>query len=398
MKKVILINIIVTLLLISIFDVATFFLLPASYTVRFPEYRFFSSDAPHVGGRRMYPNDYFVRDNVRGFDIGRSRSGVHWVSGVTYPIWSNGIGCFDDDHTEYSRYIYFAGDSFTWGYTPFEEKFGSLIEKNSGAQILKCGVSHTGQRHQFEKLTQVVKEVGKTPRAIFVFYYSNDVANDYAHPHTTVIDGWQVDNVSLDVNYELKRHSDAELILKIQSTLQSHEGVGAKGWISRVKTQLKYYSLLINILDYSKDQFEASVSELMTHSQLSSKPKDRSIYSLPNDNDGKYWYLENPKALKNQAALIDFARFSKSSSVKLVVVLIPPMEKFNDLGWYEELRKYLTEKQIRHLDLTSKFVEQEKTSVDLYWQSDGHFNPNGNRSVADILIEEFPDIFSKKTE
>jgi len=94
------------------------------------------------------------------------------VDRVTYPIWSNSIGCFDKEHTRYDPYIYFAGDSFTWGYAPFEEQFGTLVEKMTGVRILKCGVSHTGQCHQYHKFIEIVEQIGHLPKALFVFYSS----------------------------------------------------------------------------------------------------------------------------------------------------------------------------------------------------------------------------------
>jgi hypothetical protein len=398
MRKLILVNILFASLLILIFDVAMFVFLPANYVWRFPEYRFISP--PDVGGRGRYPNSYFVKHQKRGFDIGRNKRGRHWVDGVTYSIWSNSLGCFDNDHLEYNRYVYFAGDSFTWGYTPFDAKFGTLIEQSTGTQILKCGVTHTGQRHQFGKLIEIVKEIGKPPRAIFVFYSSNDVANDYAHPHTTVIQGWQVNNVSLNSNNELVRHSHEELTRRIQDNLTKAQAnkKSKAGWRERVKGHLKYYSLSINILVYLRDHFVAMTHKATTpggeaRSRRKSADSYKTFYALPQEDNGMYWYLENPRALKNQASLLDLANFARDSNAKFVVVLVPSKQRATDTKWYEQVRHFLTNNRIRHIDLTSKFGQEKLTSSDLYWRADGHLNPSGNRIVAEILIEEFPAIF-----
>jgi len=37
--------------------------------------------------------------------IGTNRRTEHWVDGVTYPIWSNSIGCFDREHIRYDPYV-----------------------------------------------------------------------------------------------------------------------------------------------------------------------------------------------------------------------------------------------------------------------------------------------------
>src|SRR5262249_31676097 len=93
MIKTIFTNLLILLLLLIIFDVIMFFFLPNETAFNFGGYR--ETPAPHTGGNLAYPRDYFVKDAKRGFDIGKNKQGHHWVSGITYPIWSNSIGCFD---------------------------------------------------------------------------------------------------------------------------------------------------------------------------------------------------------------------------------------------------------------------------------------------------------------
>ena len=385
MSKVLLVNIVVTFVFILIFDVTMFVFLPAEW--RFRNYR----HTLVMGGRGNYPQDYFVSHKIRGFDIGRNKRSSHLVENLTYPIWSNSLGCFDKEHSEYNRYIYFAGDSFTWGYTPFHDKFGTVIESSTDSQVLKCGVTHTGQRHQFEKLTDIVEEIGKPPRAIFVFYYMNDVANDYAHPHTTVVDDWQINSVSLDSNDELVRSSRQELTQRIQKKLQENQ---------RLKNILLHYSLSINIISESKNRFVAKISKLTnTNSKNMSELTStnlKSFYFLQREDNRMLMddgYLDNPKTEKNRFALLDFAKFATDRNAEFIVVLIPPIHNFNDTKWFEGIKHFLNSNHIRHLDLTSKFEEKELTSSDLYWLQDEHLNPAGNRIVAEILLEEFGDIF-----
>lgn len=183
-------NFLIISLFIIILDLTMFNFLPDHYLSAFPRYRYIAENAPPVGGGRgLNANGYYIEHQERGFDIGSNKTGRHWVDGVTYPISSNSIGCFDSEHTAYNRYVYFAGDSLTWGFTPFDQKFGTIIERLTDTEILKCGVSHTGQLHQFSKFVELVKKIGKPPKAIFIFYHSNDLANDYAYPHSTVIQG-----------------------------------------------------------------------------------------------------------------------------------------------------------------------------------------------------------------
>ena len=91
------------------------------------------------------------------------------------------------DHDE--RYILLLGDSMTWAYVPFEQAFGTLVERLIGVRVLKCGVPGYGPRHERHKLEQVVNQVGR-PRVIIVQYFvGNDLTDDYVYPHATV---WMV--------------------------------------------------------------------------------------------------------------------------------------------------------------------------------------------------------------
>ena len=393
MKKVLLTNILVTVTLVFIFDILAYFFLPARYVAGLTEYR---NIPPEVGGNAKYPRGYFVAHEERGFDIGPNRQGQHWVDGVTYPIWSNSLGCFDREHDIYENYVYFAGDSYTWGYTPYEDKFGTIIEQVTGTQVLKCGVTHTGQKHQYEKLVETVDRIEVSPDAIFVFHVPNDIANDFTHPHSTVIQGWQVNTVSLDKNFEPVRHSQQELEEKMQQTLAEQASVEAdKGLWSNLKSDLKRYSLSVSILVYIKDRIKAARAQQNAPDTVE-QSRSSNIYALPNDRDGVYWYLDNPRTQNNRDALLDFARFAREADAEFVVVLIPPLGNSN-LDWYAELHQFLNENGIRFLDLAAEFDKRQLTHDDLYWAIDGHLKPSGKRHVAEILLERFPDIFKLST-
>jgi len=62
---------------------------------------------------------------------------------------------------------------------------------------------------------------------------------------------------------------------------------------------------------------------------------------------------------------------------------------------YREVRDFLDDKGIRFVDITFRFRARALTASELYWKKDFHLSPAGNRAVAEILIEEFPQLFSK---
>ena len=74
--------------------------------------------------------------------------------------------------------------------------------------VLNCGVAHTGQFHQLSKMKEIVGS--KPPKYIVVGFFENDLANDYFFPHSRIVEGFMVDDVSV-VDGAVKRQSDAEL-------------------------------------------------------------------------------------------------------------------------------------------------------------------------------------------
>ncbi|WP_089726072.1 hypothetical protein [Candidatus Thiosymbion oneisti] len=411
--KTLFINILIFLALVLAFDTISFWLLPARYVSQLKEYR--RDSRPEVAGRNRYPRHYFVKHPQRGFDIGTNRQAYHWVEGVTYPIWSNSIGCFDREHTRYDSYVYFAGDSFTWGYTPFGEKFGTLIEKTTGVRILKCGVTHTGQRHQYQKFIEIAEQIGYLPQALFVFYYWNDVANDYAHPHSTVIDGWLVNSVSIDKNYRLVRHTDQELAQQVARRLKRHAERSSAARGKRIKDVLKRYSLTVNLIKSLRKQ----VAEIgQPDAAALTTPGFRNRYALMCKNrwglgdiyalmclatsEKGSWFSDNPMAQENKSALLDFRDFAERNDLPLIVVLIPvgPLDdpwRGDGLNTehYREVRDFLDDQGIRFVDLTPRFHARGLTASEIYWKGNAHLGPGGNRAVAEILIEEFPQLFPK---
>ena len=402
--RILVINGLVLAGLLALFDVAAFHFVPRHFVANLENYR--RQPPPTVYGRGVYPHEYFTENDERGFDIGKNRKGFHWVDGVLYQIWSNSIGCFDREHNSYDGYIYFAGDSYTWGYAPYEQKFGTIIEQATGATILKCGVTHTGQRHQYSKFIELVRDIGHLPQAVFIFYTNNDVANDFAHPHSTVIQGWQVDTLYLDGNYKKVRRTQKELEVKTAEHIKRVDQQNRKThtlW-SEFKNALKYYSLSLNIIYYIENNivqrlyayFRGNEAHDSNKSDSVHRSAENNLYSLPQEKNGKYWFADNQNAQNNKEAMLNFRDFSNENGIALTFVLIPPKEKYVDFGYFQEVRAFLENNGIGYLDLTSRFKQAGVVEEDLYWDNDAHLNPSGNEVVAEILISEFPHIFGAR--
>jgi hypothetical protein len=389
LRNLVIINGIFLALMLVAIDVVSYRYLPDRYIFRLAEYR--QPPKSIMAYRSQLLKDYFESHPSRGFDIARDVARQHSVDGLIYPVWSNSLGCFDVEHIDSGRYVYFAGDSFTWGFTPFEEKFATIIEKRTKTDILKCGVTHTGQRHQYEKFVEIVDNLRSAPQAVFVFFYSNDLINDYAYPHSTIIDGWQVNTTSIDGDHQIIRHDIAELREQLDQKLKERDQAlqPATDWAAQAKTQLKQYSLSVNLLVLVKD----SLKNLLRPTE-NATTKEFNFYYPAEEYDGKYWYLKNPRAENNKLALMSFKKYSEWNGVPLIIVLLPRKAVGSfDVQWYGEVRQFLDENNIRYIDL-SEFLNRREESVDkLYWRVDEHFNPSGNQAVAEILIDEFPEYF-----
>lgn len=191
--------------------------------------RYLSGLDPFIG--RAVPRNYFRNSVERGFDIS-PRVRAMSVAPFEFPqheVWTNSLGCYDNEWSEKaSPEIYLAGDSFTWGYAPFERKFGTLLEGKLNIGVMKCGVVHTGQRHQFSKFVDITKKIGRFPKLVIVNIFSNDIANDFAYPHSKVLEGWLLNDTSfLKINdtYFVRRIASEELQSKIEQIWKNQKSI-----------------------------------------------------------------------------------------------------------------------------------------------------------------------------
>jgi hypothetical protein len=306
-------------------DAVVYLLLPNDIARRFDGYRVgLASNKPVVGGRVDYPKDYFVSHPTRGFDMRPGARGMHTVDGFSYPIWSNRFSCFDREwDTVPTDYYYFAGDSTAWGYTPFEQKFAIIFEERTGISSFKCGVTHTGQLHQFEKFREIVKRIGSLPKRVIIVYSTDDISNDYAHPHSTVVGGWQVDEAFLDTtDYSVVRVDRAWIEEKISERLaETRESLAEFRERARhtplwtlMKTTLREYSISAQVAKETVRAASVTLAarpvehSVLTHGISYRGRLVKNIYSLEAKHfeGGKYRYRETPFTAANRRALRDW--------------------------------------------------------------------------------------------
>lgn len=326
-----------------------------------------------------FPRGYNVPDSVMGFDTARNfpPTVFNMVDG-SFPIFSNDLGCFDhhmlSEVQSVNSYDYLAGDSFAWGYGNYEKNIGSTYEKKSGVFTVKCGIIHSGQTHQMEKFRRTVKLIGSYPKRVILTFYENDVANDFAYPHTSVIDGYEVDTVRFDPSRFQLIPRDMDKVKKIIEA--STGGSASRTWGSYLSSLLKQYSLSWNLILFGVDP-------------LTSNPL-KTIYGISEGvsyrKDGGYSTAE--VAYKNREALESWIFDSKKNHYELIIVLIPPKLFHAQSVYYEGLRSYLSGKGIRFYDLTYPFWDSRLHSEELYWLNDGHLSNEGNTFVGEYLAKQ----------
>ena len=322
-----------------------------------------------------FPRDYNITDPVMGFDIAKNVTPVVFnMADGSFPIFSNDIGCFDH-HTlaeikSTKSYDYFTGDSFAWGYGNYEQNIPSTYEKQSARFTVKCGIIHSGQRHQFEKFQRTIALIGHQPKRVILTFYENDVANDYAYPHTTVIEGFEVDTYKFNADqFQLIARDMA----KIKQDILAGLDPSSQTPITRIDAWLDKYSLSWNLIKVGVKQTQGK--ELAT------------IYGISEGvNYGKNKGYGNADVTKkNRDGLDLWINDAKKQKYELILILIPPKLYHANTNFYGGLRDYLSERHIRFYDLTEPFNASKKRSEQLYWLNDGHLSNEGNIFVGEYL-------------
>ena len=322
-----------------------------------------------------FPRGYNIADPDMGFDIQKNVAPIAFnMADGSFPIFSNDIGCFDHHNLAEIKaaksYDYFAGDSFAWGFGNYEQNIPSTYEKLSGRFTVKCGIIHSGQRHQFEKFQRTIKIIGHPPKRVILTFYENDVANDYAYPHTTVIEGYEVDTYKFD-------GGQFQLIPRDMNQIRQDILAGLNPKTQSLNIQmdawLDGYSLVWNLFKIGAKQ--AKGNELAT------------LYGISEGvNYGKdKGYATAEVSKKNRDALDLWIDDAKKNHYELVMVLTPPKLHHANTNFYEGLHDYLSAKKIISYDLTEPFNTSKKRSEQLYWLNDGHFSNEGNMFVGKYI-------------
>ena len=351
-KRTILINLVFTFVLFELIS-AIFF--RRQVRIIYSNYLEFQNFSP-------FPKDYFVANENYGFDI-KNNSPEKLISNApseakTYKIFSNSYGCFDKrNNYNFDNLVYLAGDSFTWGYSPYEKKFGTLLEKKLNIPIAKCGVTGTGQIQQFKKFERISKSIKRYPSKVIVNIFANDIEDDFLYPSATVINGYLVRKAYYEINKmpKIGFFSDKELEDKFRK------------W--RVKSVLnpKRYSSLISTFDYF-------LKNLLLAKKTSKKKYLNNIELL--NFSHKNISSDEQIAKNNLEAIKEWIKHSKVNNYNLKFLLIS--RKYSNSDYYLEFKKKLKIFNAEFYDFDDYIKKNRFKKDELYWSRDGHFNIKGN--------------------
>jgi hypothetical protein len=389
---------------IALFDVAAWFLLPSEYTAFSSSYRktWLLSSTPQgqPAMTRPFPRHYFRADETLGFDINPGARGIEVVDGYSYQVFANRLGCFDRNDLEtFQRspeYHYFAGDSFTWGFARYESKFATVWEGLTGKIAAKCGVTHTGQAHQFEKFKRFVAAVGRQPAEVYVGFYVNDPMNDEAYPHTTIVGGYMVDIAFLKDGALV--HPDAgEVTRTVERSIRELEAA-RPGPVDRLKTAVWVYSLSANIVNQGilaarkGLRHEAPAAGGAAGDARPTAKFGDNLYYWYHSDAVKAGYATDPMFAASRTAIQRWARHARENGYRIVFLLFPPRDNFDDVHFFDQVRGWLDANGIEHLDLARLFNQERLGVDDLYWpgNTNGHWHEDGNRIVGHLLAERLP--------
>jgi len=350
-----------------------------------------------------YPRSYYALDDAGGFDLAERFPPTDFAL-TEYaelyksfiPIWSNEIGCFDHPVVSGSGTILLVGDSFSWGYVPFEKTWGSVVERETGVRVVKCGVGGYGPRQARLKAAKVVRRIGAPAVVLLGYYIGNDLMDDYLFPMATVKDGYLASRVSLlDETTGARRVlTDSEIEANKQAAMEPPHGLGA------VKKFIASHSALYNLLrnNWQLRSLMASVGLAdpppLSPTPLVFRPADRYPWLVGA-------WTEHLKSLR------DFAREVRGFGAQLVVVIIPTREQVypflrprgGKANWEfpdQKVRDFLESEGIPTIDLLTEFRARLKSASgreldprrDLYWHHDIHLSIPGNQ-LTGLLVSRY---------
>jgi len=226
-----------------------------------------------------------------------------------------------------------------------------------------------------------------------VFVY-NDVGNDYAHPHSAVLDGWQIDRVRIDEAQSLVRVSD-DVIRQRMAEMIDAQTLPPPTSPGAIVRWLKNYSLSGQILNQLANRVGLTSVSSDGHvgadqPMQTASGRLTSIYNLDHsggeDKDRqRFFFGANAFTEPTRQALDDWREFASSVDAQLNVILVPDVHNVGNADFYVDVIAYLDDIGVASVNLASLLSDAGFADAAMHWKDDPHWSVEGNRRVADVL-------------
>lgn len=322
------------------------------------------------------PRYYYEPSRQSGYDISKNfATSTHRFADGSYEIWSNNLGCYDMPYGGEQPFIYLGGDSFTWGFTPYAEKWGTKLQESLGVRVVKCGVPGSGTKQQLQKAQKVLEQTGK-PSLILLGYFSNDPHDDAAFPNSLVYEGQLIKNLSNEpgLSYD-------ELEKRLPQYAQWAQeycmwNMPAHPWLQRTKCYLRNHSILYLLA-------QSSIKTIIPKSALQAVGLVNQEPVTPQASDDTHD--------EHLAHLLAFKSLATKERAAFLVVLIPPKEDVYSTATsttYVQEKEYMRQHGIAYVDPLEGFRDAaHATSASFYWPVDPHLNPAGNQVLGELVAD-----------
>lgn len=319
--------------------------------------------------KTIYPRFYFVKDLEIGQDIGVNvATTTHLFEDYSYPVWSNNLGCFDTPYADETPYIYLAGDSLTWGFSPFEDLWGTRTQDLVGVRTLKCGVTGGyGTKQEFIKASRIFARLPVAPSLIVVEHFDgNDIDEDTNFPINTVYNGYLMPNLAKGGVTEAQAEEKYARFDTICTTVPPSHLI-----IQKVRCFLSNHSVIYNFV---KQDIRGWLVQLFPQSILEKLDliAHEKVVAVSSNNTTD---LENH--LKN---ILSFKKLAQEKNSKLLFVIVGHEFK-------GEIIPFLDKEKIAYIDLDPIFDTYKKVKP-LQWKINGHWNIAGHH-LAGFAISKF---------
>lgn len=330
------------------------------------------------------PHGYIKYDPELGFDITpHFATSTHHFYDYSYDVWSNELGCYDYPYDGTSPYIYLTGDSYAWGYTPLEEKWGKIVERTVNVRTLTCGVTGFGTRQEVIKTRRDLSRLPEPPRLILVSYLGvSDPNDDFNFPAAVGYDGNRLMS---------KAHCAQSVLLHTSPLAPTTTCNVQKPQLSpmrRVAYVLFVNSVIVRMVD-THFSLRVRVEEILKH--ISPPPAVNENEKSPGFDDDIHSDISWDAHMR---AVRAFKELADQYNTQVLFVLIPSREMTRatttDPAWaHERIKEHLTEYEIPYVDLLPEFRARVGTirPNPYYWYHDGHWNVAGNRLAGELVSE-----------